>query len=421
VAAGFALFGLTVSLALGAWLYLASRDLEQRLIDEALNAELEDYLARLSRNPHSLPPQTATIRGFVVRPGESGDGLPGELGDLPEGRYTLKIDGVTYRVGVRERADLTLYMLHNRTQLERREQRFALILVAGVTLVALLAAAGGWWLAGRVIAPVRELAERVRGRDPADPLDPFAEGLPNDEVGDLARTIARYLARLRAFVERERAFAGNASHELRTPLAVIQSTAEVLLADEGLDARTHGRAERIARATRGMADLTEALLMLTRERPGQVAPTAPCGVEEVLREAIEMHRPLLRHKPVSLALEVLARPQLAVERPLLSIALGNLLRNACTYTERGAVTVALDAHEVRVSDTGPGIPPEELRCLFEQDDCRRRSVRGAGIGLPLVKRIADRQGWQLSVESREGHGAVFRLRFAPFTASFTPS
>ena len=58
VAAGFALLGLAVSLALGGWLYLSSRDLEQRLIDEALNAELEDYLARLSRNPHSLPPQT---------------------------------------------------------------------------------------------------------------------------------------------------------------------------------------------------------------------------------------------------------------------------------------------------------------------------------------------------------------------------
>jgi len=417
VAAGFALFGLSVSLALGAWLYLASRDLEQRLIDEALNAELEDYLARLSRNRHSLPPETATIRGFVVRPGRDAGGLPDALRDLPEGRYTFQIDGATYRVGVRERPGLTLYMLHNRTQVERREQRFALILVVGVTLVALLAAGGGWWLAGRVIAPVRDLADRVRGRDAADPLDPFAEGLPNDEVGDLARTIARYLARLRAFVERERAFAGNASHELRTPLAVIQSTTEGLLGDERLDERTRGRVDRIARAARGMADLTEALLMLARERPGQAAPTAPCGVEEVLREAIEMHRPLLRHKPVSLALEVLAHPQLAVERPLLAIALGNLLRNACTYTERGAVAVTLDEQEVRVSDTGPGIQPEELRCLFEQDDCRQRSVRGAGIGLPLVKRIADRQGWQLAVESREGHGAVFRLQFSPAPGS----
>ncbi len=162
----------------------------------------------------------------------------------------------------------------------------ALILVVGVTLVALLAAGGGWWLAGRVIAPVRDLADRVRGRDAADPLDPFAEGLPNDEVGDLARTIARYLARLRAFVERERAFAGNASHELRTPLAVIQSTTEVLLGDERLDERTRGRVDRIARAARGMADLTEALLMLARERPGQAAPTAPCGEKKISESGV---------------------------------------------------------------------------------------------------------------------------------------
>ena len=79
VAAGFAALGLAVSLALGAWLYLASRDLEQRLIDEALGAELEDYLARLSRNPLSLPPETATIRGYLVRPSE---GLAAQ-GDAP--------------------------------------------------------------------------------------------------------------------------------------------------------------------------------------------------------------------------------------------------------------------------------------------------------------------------------------------------
>lgn len=87
--------------------------------------------------------------------------------DLPNGRHTLDLDGVSYRVLRRERPDGDLVMLHNRTQVERREERFALMVILGMTLTTLLSAAGGWWLAGRVIAPVRELAERVRGRDPA--------------------------------------------------------------------------------------------------------------------------------------------------------------------------------------------------------------------------------------------------------------
>ncbi|MGA7979860.1 MAG: HAMP domain-containing sensor histidine kinase [Chromatiaceae bacterium] len=413
VAAGFALLGVAVSLILGTSLYLASWDLEQRLVDDALSAELEDYLARLARNPRSLPPETATVRGYLQRPDHVANSLPDALQNLPQGRYTMDIDGVSYRVAVHEQPDRTLYMLHDQTQLARREQGFALVLIVGVTLTTLLSAAGGWWLAGRVIAPVRELAGRVRGRDATDLSTPLGGGFPNDELGELAQTFDRYLARLRAFVERERAFVTDASHELRTPLSVIQGAVEVLYADKTLHAHIRHRLDRIARATRAMSDFTTTLLMLARERPGETKSPPACSVEEVLREAVELHRPQVRHKPVSLELSIAARPTLAVERPLLAIALGNLVRNACTYTEQGWVRVTLDATEVTVSDSGPGIPPEELACLFEHCERDRRTVRGAGIGLPLVKRITDRQGWRISAESRAGEGAVFRLQFAP--------
>jgi signal transduction histidine kinase len=416
VAAGFALLGLAVSLALGAWLYVASRDLEQRLIDEALGAELEDYLARLSRNPLSLPPETATIRGYLVRrsegPAAQGDVPPPELNDLPQGRYTLEVGGVSYRVAVHQGVDATLYMLHSRAQLALREQRLALMLILGMTLTALLSAAGGWWLAGRVTAPVRGLAERVRGRDPTDPVPAESPDLPNDEVGELARTIDGYLNRLRAFVERERTFVSSVSHELRTPLAVIQGAVEVIEADPGLDGRTRERVGRISRAARGMTDLTTALLVLAREGQGQTNPPTPCAVSEVLAECVELHRPLLRHKPVTLDCRIEAHPVLTVARPLLSIAVGNLLRNACTYTEQGQVSVTLSESEVRIDDTGPGIPPEDMDCLFGRDLRCRRTVRGEGIGLPLVKRIADGQGWSVTAESRAGQGASFRLRFS---------
>lgn len=418
VAAGFAVLGVAVSLALGGWLHLASRDLEQRLIDEALGAELEDYLARLSRNPDSLPPDTATLRGYVQRPDDVDEAVPPALRDLPAGRYTLDLDGVSFRVAVHEGPNGTLVMLHNRSQVTHREERFALILLLGMALATLVSAAGGWWLAGRVIAPVRELAERVRAREPlgedgaagrSDPSATHGVHLPNDEVGELAQTIEGYMRQLRAFVERERAFVSNASHELRTPLAVIQGAVEVLQADSRLDERTLRRVDRIGRATRGMTDLTTALLMLARE--GHASPPSGCAVDAVLAEVVELYRPLVLHKPVALECVVDAHPVLAVERPLLAIALGNLVRNACAYTEQGRVVATLDATGVRVEDTGPGIPAEELGCLFEQDPGCRRRVRGEGIGLPLVKRIADHQGWRVSVASLPGQGTSFRLEF----------
>ncbi|WP_127477681.1 sensor histidine kinase [Sulfurivermis fontis] len=411
VATGFALLCVAVSLALGGWVYFTSRDLEERLIDEALAAELEDYKARLARNPQSLPPLTATVRGYLLPRSASPDELPAALRVLSAGYHTLDVEGTSYRVAVSASDHWTLYMLHSRAQVEYRERRLIAVVLFGIIATALLSAAGGWWLAGRVIAPVGELARRVRERDAADLVSPFAEGLPHDEVGELAHAFERYLARMLAFVERERAFAADASHELRTPLAVIQGAVEVLQADPQLDPKMRPRVERMARAVRGMADLTSTLLMLARERPGPAPAFTPCPVDEVLREVIEQHQHLLQHKPVQLELHIEARPEVAVERPLLAIALGNLVRNAFAYTEQGQVAITLTGTDITVADTGPGVPPEDLCCLFEHTAHSRRATRGAGIGLPLVKRIADRQGWRVSVSSAAGQGATFRLVF----------
>jgi len=413
VAVGFALLGLGASLALGGGLYIVSWNLEQRLIDEDLRAEFEDYLGRLSRNPAAPPPHSAIIKGYINRQGQASSAVPDVLRGLSTEYHTVHIDGVAYRAAVRTEAARTIYMLRSLAQPERQEQELALFLILGATLTSLLSAAGGWWLAGRIITPVRQLALQVRKRDPMDLHTPLADGLPDDELGALARTFEGYLSRLRAFVERERAFITDVSHELRTPLSVIHGAFEVLTADSNLDATTRDRLDRIARAARAMTDFTAALLMLARERPGAVKDPPLCRVEEVLREVIELHRPQVRHKPVRVELTVSARPLLAVERPLLAVALGNLVRNACAYTEAGWVHLTLDATEVTVGDSGPGIPPEHVARLFSEIPGERPAARGAGIGLPLVKRIADRQGWEISAESKAAHGAVFRLQFTP--------
>lgn len=167
VMVGFALIGGSVSLALGSWVYITVRDLDRRLIDEALTAEIDDYRARLERNPDSLPPMTATVRGYLVR-GDRPDNRPPELRGLPSGRSEVSVDGIPYYAAVVRDGDMQLIMLHNRTQVERREGLLLLVLSSGILGTTLLAAGGGWWLAGRVIAPVRELATRVRERSPDD-------------------------------------------------------------------------------------------------------------------------------------------------------------------------------------------------------------------------------------------------------------
>ena len=132
VAMGFALLCALVSLALGGWVALGSRDLEGRLIDEALAAELEDYRSRLKRNPQSPPPLTATVRGYLETPTGITAELPLGLAGLAPGYHILEVDGVSWRVALVQTEKGRLYMLHSRAQVEEREQRLMLRVLLGI-------------------------------------------------------------------------------------------------------------------------------------------------------------------------------------------------------------------------------------------------------------------------------------------------
>ncbi len=416
VALGFALLGGLVSLLLAVGLYIASHDLEQRLIDETLNSELQDYLARRIRNPSSLPQATATIRGYVRSSRISSPSLPEVLQPLEPGFYHVTLDGIPYRTIVSDQGGERVYVLYNEIQLQRRESGYVIFLATGVTVMTLLAAALGLWLTGRVIAPVTTLAQRVHGLNPERRGEPLASFYPQDEVGELAASFDHYLARLQDFIERERAFTGDVSHELRTPLAVINGAAEVLLGEPELSESARTRVSRIARACSEMTELTSALLGLARESEGAMPPGGACDVEEVLRDVVDKLRILLQTKPVTVVLDIQARPQLGVERAMLAIVLGNIVRNAFSYTDRGEIRIQLDASSVQVEDTGSGIQPDELQRVFQRY-YRGSGSSGAGIGLSLVKRICDRYSWQVSLNSSAGSGTVIRLHFNPLPSA----
>jgi len=232
----------------------------------------------------------------------------------------------------------------------------------------------------------------------------------NDEVGDLARAFDRYLSRLRKFIERENYFTADVSHELRTPLAIMLGTVEVLEQDVTLSDKQKERISRIRRAAQEMIDLTAALLLLAREH--QIAPDeSPCHVADVALACVEKHRHLIGDRPIRLEVKVQADPRLTAERPLLEVVIGNLIRNALFNTKSGIVLLQLEAERLIVSDTGVGMRPEELARAMERY-YKGASSAGAGVGLSLVKRICDRYGWRISLESQEGQGTTAEIDFS---------
>lgn len=350
VTLAFAVLGLVVSLGLAGALYVLTIDMEEHFIAEMPSAALEDYIARYRVNPKASPPTSATIRTYAIPLG------------------------------------------------------------IGVLVMTLSSALLGFWLAGRVIAPVGELAMRLADLRPEDHRVPLALDFPCDEVGMLARNFDGYLRTLATFIEREQAFTADVSHELRTPLAVIKGASEVLLDDPGLSEAQRLRVERITRSTRAMSELVKALLLLAREEESDVLESG-CVVGEVLQRIVEDHRYLLHHKPVEIKLDIQAQAFLPVECTLLRVVLANLIRNALYYTEQGHVSISLDENGVSVKDTGIGIPKEQIHRIF--DRFHVGAAGSGGIGLSLVKRICQRCGWYIDIDSQEGRGTLIRLSFLP--------
>lgn len=410
LAATFAWFGALVSLLLSIGLSFTAHNLGERLMDETLRAEIEDYISRRSRNPNSLPPATVSVRGYVHVPGRVAEDIPPELLSLNPGKHQLTLGNIPYRVAVVDQGDERYVMLFNEMRQRQREERFLIYLAAGALIMTLVSAAIGWWLAGRVVAPVAELARRVGKARPEDEALDVANGFPNDEIGKLARVFDGYLRRMRAFIDRERAFTADVSHELRTPLAIIQGAVELMEEDDRLDEKQQRRIARVGRAARQMIDLTAALLLMAREKTSDELVEQDCDVCDVVRDAVETHRHLVSPK-TSVELAYRSCPRIAAERTLLGIVVANLIRNAFAYTESGKVSIQVDGDCLTVTDTGPGIREEEIGKVFQRHFKGSVST-GAGIGLSLVKRICDRYGWETVIESTEGRGTTAQLFFA---------
>jgi signal transduction histidine kinase len=162
-----------------------------------------------------------------------------------------------------------------------------------------------------------------------------------------------------------------------------------------------------------MSELTQALLGLAREESAPHRVATAKNVSNVLEDVIDSHRHLLAGEEVQLTVELAANPALWVPAAVLQIVLGNLIRNAFCYTKRGRVLIRLEADRAILEDTGPGMTPEELRRIFERHFHGTQSPRGTGIGLALVKRVCERQGWKIDVQSRPGQGTRMALAFTP--------
>jgi signal transduction histidine kinase len=394
--AAFLALALVIGGVFAAAAYVIVEAMEYELIDARLMRAVVQVLEEGRPAPSDLLVAT-------------GDRIPPALRGLGTGHHELELDGRDVRVVIGEHAGERYAAVDDITDFERIEiiafMGLAIAFFAGV-LLALMLARGA---SGRVIAPLTTLATAVQNDDLAARSKLLAAG---DEIGVLARAFDAKAAQLTDFLVRERMFTADVSHELRTPLSVILGAAEVL--EARLDDRPELRAaaERIRRTSAETAVRVSALLQLARA-PAKLEDTSLSMRELVARE-IERCQPLLNGKPVALEFEPRSDAHVQAAPDLAAIAVGNLLRNACNFTERGTIRVELSNDALVVEDTGSGVPATVRDRLFERfvrgDD--QRST-GSGLGLSIVKRVVDHLGWAIRLDDAQHGGSRFTLTFRP--------
>ncbi len=216
-------------------------------------------------------------------------------------------------------------------------------------------------------------------------------------------------------------FVANVSHELKTPLALVRMFGELLQTGRAdTEEKRKQYLSIIVNESDRLNALIENVLDFAKVEKGQAAyEFSPCKLADPVGRAVEACRVRAEREGVALTLNVEDVPELDLDERAVEIAVINLVDNALKYAPEGKrVTVqvrpAAGGAEVRVTDQGSGIPPEDRKRIFERfvrgKTASGKQVRGSGIGLALVKHIAEAHGGSISVEDALPHGSIFTLR-----------
>ncbi len=306
------------------------------------------------------------------------------------------------------------------TSLEGMEEIFHYMIYFfsfGIVLSIIIAGGVGWFLAGKALKPVDEMT-RIARRITAERLNqrlPIVK--PDDELGRLASTFNEMIARLERSFRQIKQFTADASHELKTPLTVMKGEVEVALKSRADEKELREVLVSILEEIDRMNEVIKGLLTLARTDVEEATIKEPVSLDDIVRERCEQFKKLANTKGLKLNVDIEKDVVVLAEPVRIGQVIYNLVDNAIKYTPRGgSISVTLNKRGrcaiLRVSDTGIGIPEEELPYIFDRFyrvDKARTGGSGVGLGLSICKEIINTYGGKIEVESKPNEGTTFTV------------
>ncbi|MEM7026950.1 MAG: HAMP domain-containing sensor histidine kinase [Pseudomonadota bacterium] len=383
------------------------------LIRTALEKEAEYFWQQYELSALAARPDTYNLTAYL-----SGiDTVPDSYKDLENGFHQFsQNDSDFYVVYVSANAGQRLWLVFDGKQVGELATFFGLVPLAIVLIVIYLSS----WLAYRfshqAVSPFILLARKVSAIEPrlfsGDALtERFVEDGMDQEVAILANALEEFAQRIDEFVERERNFTRDASHELRSPITVMKLATDNILQDTGLSQKSREYVERIKYSANDMEELIAALLLLARESEDKLS-IEQVNINQLLEDEIERTRIIYADKPITINVEENSRLMIEASEKALVVLIGNILRNAFSYTDEGRINIKISSCAITIKDSGVGMSAQQVKQVFQpfyQTNTRRRG--GYGVGLTIVKMLADRFNWHVSIDSEPDIGTQVTVVF----------
>jgi len=397
--------------------YLTATSLAQR-DQQIIQGKLGDYAAAYARGGVRVlaatvqAEQQAAPERLFVRVVDRG--VESVVLSNPEGWDRSKLEIVSARL-----ADGTLVQVGKST--EARDDllgRFRATLGLVTLLIVVIALTGGWLATQSALAPIRRVtsaAQRIIRTGRTDARVPL-EG-SGDAMDELTALFNTMLDKIEGLVTAMRGALDNVSHDLRTPLTRLRGTAEMALASSPDPERAREALADCIEETDRVLVMLNTLMDISEAESGTMQlRREPVALADVVARAIDIYHDVADAKGVALVADAADAVVVTADRTRLEQVAANLIDNAVKYTPAGGrvqveVRRADDAAVLRVSDTGPGVPTDELPRIFDRlfRGDRSRAERGLGLGLSLVKAVVEAHGGTVDVVSEPGRGSVFTV------------